>query len=117
MKKDKSGKESVEASRGVQQLNEIDNIYDMQNNKTVTKTIRENQIQKNIYGRYFYFSDNFWIDSKIQDAKIKTKVKQIKFASKEYFNLLDKYSETAQYLSLGQNVRFLLNNEIYEIIE
>ncbi|MBN1445349.1 MAG: VWA domain-containing protein [Candidatus Omnitrophica bacterium] len=71
---------------------------------------------KNIQGRAVYQSSNIWIDSEIQNVR-NANIKKIQFASAEYFELIDKEPESAQFLSLGRNVQFLLNNTVYEIYE
>jgi len=45
------------------------------------------------------------------------KVIRIKFASDKYFELLEKHPESAEFLSLGRNVRFELKKKVYEIYE
>jgi Ca-activated chloride channel homolog len=73
------------------------------------------QVQ-NIQGRAVYQSGKFWVDSYLQERK-SVKTMQIKFASDEYFEFLKNQPESAQFLALGQNVRFLLDGIYYEIIE
>lgn len=120
---EKSGKDSVRASKELQALNKVDNIGDTRQGeerlkfkdnsgdiKNLTSQIR------NIQGRAVYQTDKFWIDSAIQQIR-KVKVNRIKFASQKYFDLLKKEPEAALFLALGKNVRFVINNRIYEIHE
>jgi hypothetical protein len=71
---------------------------------------------KNIQGRAVYNIENNWVDSQIQQKKTQ-KSKRIQFASSEYFDLIDKEPLSAQFLALGKNVRFVLNDTLYEIYE
>ncbi len=70
---------------------------------------------RNIQGRAVYQSGNKWIDSKVQEAN--KKAEQIKFASKRYFDLLEKSPEIADFYALGQNVTFVYENKIYQVHE
>jgi hypothetical protein len=41
----------------------------------------------------------------------------VKFNSDEYFSLLKKYPDAAQWLSVGTNVQLLLDDTVYEVVE
>ncbi|MBN2353307.1 MAG: VWA domain-containing protein [Spirochaetales bacterium] len=71
---------------------------------------------KQVNGRAFYNSGREWNDADIQNQKAK-KTNRVQFASTEYWNLLKNKPETARYLALGTNVRFMLDGELYEIYE
>jgi Ca-activated chloride channel family protein len=71
---------------------------------------------KNIQGRAIYQTNEEWIDLYVQNSK-NQKANKIQFASTEYFTLLNKYPETSQFLSLGKNVKFVYNKDLYEIYE
>ncbi|HPO49288.1 MAG TPA: VWA domain-containing protein, partial [Spirochaetota bacterium] len=118
MKKDKSGKNSVFASRQFQNLNNADNISE-QKEEIYKEGLDIRSFQnKNIQNRTFYLNDKYWIDSAIYEKKNNNlKVKKIKFASNSYFELLNKKGDISRYLALGKNIRFLYQNEIYEIYE
>ena len=121
--KQKSGDRSVTASEELQSLFQAGNYgetkqgsgrmnyKDSQGNKmNLTQQVR------NIQGRAVYQSGKFWVDSELQNQKVKNQ-KRIQFNSDEYFNLLKAKPETAQFLALGQNVRFYYDNTYYEIYE
>jgi Ca-activated chloride channel homolog len=121
--KSESGKGSVTASQEVQSLNGAINFSQTQqgNTRMNYKDSRGNdknlsQQVKNILGRAVYQQDKFWIDSKLQNQNNAKKVR-IQFNSDEYYTLLNKEPETAQFLSLGQNVRFIHKNIFYEVYE
>ena len=69
-----------------------------------------------VNGKSFYQNGAQWIDSTAQNAKA-AKSQRIKFASAEYFDLLAKNQDAAQWLALGQNVQFTLGDTLYEVFE
>lgn len=121
--KDKSGRGSVVVSEEFQKLNSATNYNQMQqgSERLVYKDSKGNvknlsQQVKNISGRAVYQQDKFWVDSELQKRQT-SNVKRIQFNSDEYFKLLNKEPETAQFLALGQNVRFYHKNVFYEVYE
>lgn len=121
--KSKSGTASVQASEEIQDLNNVYNFSQTKIGKSrlnvkdkMGRKINLTQQVKNVQGRAFYNANNLWIDSKIQSKKYKSEIK-IKFASKKYFNLLRRNPEVSSYMALGKNVKFILNNNYYEIYE
>ena len=121
--KDKSGRGSVEVSEEFQGLNSATNYSQTQQGKERlsykdSKGNLQNLSQqvKNVLGRAVYQQDDYWVDSELQNQSIKNK-KRIQFNSDEYFALLKNEPKTAQFLALGQNVRFHHNNIYYEVYE
>ncbi len=121
--KDKSGRGSVEVSEEFQGLNSASNIKQtQQGNERLSYTDSEGnkrnltQQVKNVLGRAVYQQNKFWVDSELQKRETKNK-KRIKFNSDEYYTLLNKEPETAQFLALGQNVKFYHKNIFYEVYE
>lgn len=120
---DKSGRGSVEVSEEFQGLNTATNYSQTQQGKDrlVYKDSKGNlqnlsQQVRNVLGRAVFQQDKFWVDSELQKRKTKN-AKRIQFNSNEYFDLLNKEPDTAQFLALGQNVRFYHNNVYYEVYE
>ena len=121
--REKSGRKSVTTSEEFQNLNSAGNISQTQQgnerlNYVDSKGINRNLTQqvKNISGRAIYQQDEFWVDSELQNQSDVKKVR-VQFNSDEYFKLLNKEPETAQFLALGQNVRFYHKNVFYEVYE
>jgi Ca-activated chloride channel family protein len=121
--KSKYGAPSVRASKEVQRMNYADNFAQTrQGQARMNFTDKEggvtNLVQqvKNIQGRAIYNTGKFWVDSQVQLQRSR-KVKRIQFASEDYFKLLREEPQSAQFLALGQNVRFVMNNQVYEIYE
>lgn len=120
---EKSGGRSVRVSKEVQQMNVASNYAQARPGKSRLKfTDKEGKTQDmsqqviNIQGRAVYNTGKFWVDSYVQTQK-NQQVKRIQFASDEYFAFLKKEPRSAQFLALGQNIRFVLDNNIYEIYE
>lgn len=121
--REKSGRGSVVVSEEFQKLNTASNYNQMQqgSERLVYKDSKGHirnlsQQVRNVSGRAVYQQDNFWIDSELQNQSSIKKVR-LQFNSDEYFRLLNKEPETAQFLALGQNVRFYHKNIFYEIYE
>ncbi|HEX9251045.1 MAG TPA: VIT domain-containing protein [Ignavibacteriaceae bacterium] len=121
--KEKSGSGSIRVSEEFQSLNSAINYNQtQQGNERLSYTDSEgnkrnlSQQVKNVMGRAVYQQDKFWVDSELQERQTKN-VKRIQFNSDEYFALLNKEPETAQFLALGQNVRFYYKDVFYEVYE
>jgi Ca-activated chloride channel homolog len=121
--KEKSGDKSVIVSEEFQGLNQASNYAETKQgggrmNYKDDKGLERNLTQqvKNIQGRAVYQSGKFWVDSELQNQKVKNQ-KRIQFNSDEYFKLLNNKPGTAQFLALGQNVRFYYDDTFYEIYE
>jgi Ca-activated chloride channel family protein len=123
MSKSKSGGGSVRASKEVQQMNEASNYAQARAGESrLNFKDSEGRVQnltaqvKNIQGRAIYNVGKFWVDSRVQQQKNQP-INRIQFASVEFFDLLKKRPLSAQFLALGKNIRFVLDNKIYEIYE
>ncbi|MGE5671193.1 MAG: VIT domain-containing protein [Fibrobacterota bacterium] len=122
--KSKSGAPSARASSELQALNQsvnTDQIKEKQSrleykdDKGVSRNITR-QV-KMIQGRAFYNNGQFWTDIELQKQKQQGNKKRIQYASTEYYNLINQYPESSQYLALGRNVQFVMNQQIFEIFE
>jgi len=119
----KSGPRGVTASKELEALKNAKNYGEIyQGQSRLNYTDKEGKLQnlaaqtKNLQGRAIYQAGGFWVDSKIQTLK-KPQIQRIQFASPEYFALLEKEPESAQFMALGKNVRFVLKERVYEIFE
>ena len=119
----KSGHRSNQVSTEFQELNNAKNLIDTRQGQERMYTVNEegkklysSQQVRNIQGRAFYQSGEFWIDSDLQKQKPLQTIR-IKFGSEDYFELLDDQRETSQYMALGQNVRFVHDQVFYEIYD
>jgi Ca-activated chloride channel family protein len=121
--KEKSGDRSVTVSEEFQGLNQATNYAETKQGSGRMGYVDDNGHQqnltqqvRNIQGRAIYQSGKFWVDSDLQNQKMQIQ-KRIQFNTDEYFSLLKDKPETAQFLALGQNVRFYYDNTFYEIYE
>ena len=69
-----------------------------------------------VNGRNFFLNGKQWVDGTVQ-SQANAKRARIQFNSEEYFALLRQHPTVAPWLALGQNVQFVLNETIYEILE
>jgi Ca-activated chloride channel family protein len=79
-----------------------------------TRLIQYTQNARYLDGRAFYLNGNQWVDSNVSKQNSANEVR-LKFGSPEYFDFSAKHPEARTYLSLGQNVRLLLANTVYDI--
>ncbi|NNG26348.1 MAG: hypothetical protein HKM87_02380, partial [Ignavibacteriaceae bacterium] len=121
--KEKSGDRSVTVSEEFQGLNQATNYAETKQGSGRMGYVDDNGHQqnltqqvRNIQGRAIYQSGKFWIDSDLQNQKMQNQ-KRIQFNTDEYYKLLEDKPETAQFLALGQNVRFYYDDTFYEIYE
>ncbi|MFB3057802.1 MAG: VWA domain-containing protein, partial [Ignavibacteriaceae bacterium] len=121
--KQKSGDRSVTVSEEFQGLNQASNFAETKQGSGRMDYVDDNGIVqnlthqvKNVQGRAIYQSGKFWVDSELQKRKANNE-KRIQFNTDEYFKLLNDKPETAQFLALGQNVRFYFDDTFYEIYE
>lgn len=67
-------------------------------------------------GRAVYQIGNGWVDSKLQSVRNQN-LRRVQFASREWFEMLYHEPESAQFLALGRNVRFVMRDEVVEVYE
>ena len=123
-----SGASSVRSSSGIQNMNQAESLSSVAAPKrklesksgfTSANDLTNQKVSENIQmnnGRAFYLNSNVWIDELVQ-VNEKLNTEKIKFASEEYFTLLNNVPEVYNYLAMGNNIRFVANNRIYEIFE
>ncbi|HWW62077.1 MAG TPA: VWA domain-containing protein, partial [Thermoanaerobaculia bacterium] len=103
----KNARNSAQVNQGKKRLDYKDSAGATQNLATQMKNVR---------GRAVYQVGNNWIDSDVQAARDQT-VRRVRFASAEYFDLLNKEPHAADFLALGRNVRFVAGGRIYDVYE
>jgi Ca-activated chloride channel family protein len=109
----RDGAASVKASKEVEAMKNAQNLAQANQSRQ-----QVNAQSRNVQGRAVYQTGNNWIDSKVQSLKNQQNVRRVQFASPEWFELLHKDPNAAQFLALGKNVRFALNDrEIVEVFE
>jgi Ca-activated chloride channel homolog len=69
-----------------------------------------------VSGRNFFQNGQQWIDAEVQNHANVPRLR-IQFGSAEYFELVNKWPQTAPWLALGNQIQFVLNGKVYEIHE
>lgn len=69
-----------------------------------------------VAGKTFYQNEKQWIDTDTQKMQQAKRVR-VQFNSKEYFELAAKEPRALRWLSLGQNVQFVIGDTVYEVYE
>ncbi|NWF50418.1 MAG: VWA domain-containing protein [Ignavibacteriaceae bacterium] len=119
----KTGESSVLVSKEFQELSTAGNLSQTQQGKDRMYYSDDRGNLRNlgqqvrlVQGRAFYQNGIYWIDSRLQDGKVKNQ-KRIQFNSEEYFDLLNQNPGNGQVLALGKNVLFEWKNVVYEVYE
>ncbi len=120
----KSGAPSARASSELQALNQSVNTDQIKEKQSRLEYKDDKGVSRNItsqvkmvQGRAFYNNGDFWTDIELQKQQQHGNKKRIQYASTEYFNLINQYPESSQYLALGRNVQFIMHRQMYEIYE
>lgn len=80
------------------------------------RLVQYSQQAQFVAGKNFFQNDRQWIDAAVQQNQDLSRIR-IQFGSAEYFKLAAAEPKARQWLALGQNVQFVLNNRIYDIYE
>ena len=120
---EKSGANSVRSSVEVQELNSVTNMaqtrqgmdrMNYRNKKGETSNLVSNT--RNVRGRAFYQQGENWVDSDLTKSKNQKLEKvNVKYGSKEYFELLNNDPEIAAYLAISNKVNFVHKNRNYVV--
>ena len=95
----------------------------MQETVTVTGDINSSEnayvvdgatVVKKVGVKTFYLENGVWIDSEFKE-EAKTPETKMRFASDEYFDLIAKEKELAQYFALGEQVVVVWKGRVYRI--
>ena len=71
---------------------------------------------KKVGAKTFYLENDAWVDSEFKEESKLSEVK-LKFASDEYFNLITKELDLAQFFALGKQVIVVWKGKVYRIVE
>ena len=105
-----SGEQAVRTSKDLKEKKE-----------TVTITSDDDEILKvgnvrKVGVKTFYEENGIWIDGEFKDEAKLTEIK-LQFASNEYFDLISKEKELAQFFALGEQVVVVWKGKIYRIVK
>ncbi len=112
---ERSGADAVQMS--VQQNVQKSNISiasrddESSENQVLVRRTINNQFVGN---RNFFLENNAWVDA---EYKSDTKLSEVRvqFASEEYFDLIEKNRELAQYFAMGEEVVVIWKDRIYRV--
>ena len=62
----------------------------------------------------FYLRDGIWVDSKYKNGQ---SVKDIKYLSKKYFDILKDRPELGEYFAVAKNILVVIDSHCYRVIE
>ncbi len=74
----------------------------------------QNKTLRKIGAKTFYLENGVWIDSEFKEASKLPEIK-LQFASNEFYDLITKEKDLAQYLSLGEKVVVVWKGKVYRI--
>ncbi|MBU1486755.1 VWA domain-containing protein [bacterium] len=69
---------------------------------------------KHVGAKTFYLQDGVWVDSKYKEGR---EVKEVKYLSQEYLDLLRRKPEIGRYFALSKNIIVLFEGEYYRVTE
>ena len=78
--------------------------------------VQNSVVSQYVNAKNFQNQNNTWIDAEYS-GKTRLPETTVKFASDEYFELINRNRELAQYFSLGRQVTVVWNNRVYKVIE
>jgi Ca-activated chloride channel homolog len=109
---DASGQGAVMASKDAKEKKEALSLADKDDSNEVIR--RESNVQK-IGVKTFYLENGVWIDSEFKEETKMPEVK-LQFAGDEFFVLISKEKELAQYFSLGEKVLVVWKGKVYRVV-
>jgi Ca-activated chloride channel family protein len=71
---------------------------------------------RTLAGKTFFQNGPIWIDQEAQELPLSAPRRQLKFASKEYFDLLAAHPSLSQWLSVGPAVQVAIGQELIEVV-
>jgi len=81
-----------------------------------TRVVQYTQRAKYVAGRAFFQNGNQWVDSNVAKQNGNASVR-VKFGSDDYFALIANNPNARPWLALGQNIKLVLNNTVYDIYD
>ncbi len=106
-----SGKDAVQASKKSQAQQEVIKV-DSENEDA----IRIAGNLKKVGAKTFYLENGVWIDAEFKE-EAKLAETKLEFASNEYFDLITKEKDLAQYFALGEQVVVVWKGKVYRIVK
>ncbi len=102
-----SGEAAVKASKQKAEMERSDKVVI---NPSTNDALRQ------VAGKTFYLRDGVWTDSEFK-AEAKLPEVNLKFASEEYFKLINQTPKLADFFALGQRVTVVWQGKVYRVVE
>jgi len=106
----RDSKKAREQQANVSVYSDEDEIIQLSKNKDGVQTV------KKVGVKTFYLKDGVWVDSAYKKTAGLREMK-LKFASNEYFDLINKEKALAKYFAIGEKVLVVLNGRVYHVLE
>ena len=106
-----TGQGAVQASKSVRDKKESLSIREDETDKDLI--VLQKSLRK-IGTKTFYLENDVWVDSEFKEEAKLPEIK-LQFASNEFFDLITKEKDLAQYFSLGEKVVVVWKGKIYRI--
>ncbi len=121
MKMARGGEAGVAGATSNQVLRNAGKLSDFQQAQAFAQLDHQNaglpqQTVRHVQGRAFYKNASQWVDARVAERP-NSRVVRVVFDSPEYYELLERQPQVANWLSVGRNVQILLDDTIYEIVE
>lgn len=105
-----SGEQAVTASKERKNKQEAEKVTSEDDEILKTGNVKKAGVKT------FYEENGVWIDGEFKEESKLTEIK-LKFASDEFFDLIAKEKELAQYFSLGEQVVVVWKGKVYRVIK
>jgi Ca-activated chloride channel family protein len=105
-----TGEGAIKASKDAKKKQE--NVSIDEDNEAMT--VQTNVSVKKVGVKTFYLENGVWIDSEFKEESKLAETK-LQFASNEYFDLVTKEKELAQFFALGEQVIVVWKGKVYRI--
>jgi Ca-activated chloride channel homolog len=115
--RDKSGAGAVQMSVQQNTMQQNMSVAADRKEEAERQVLVQNSISSQFVGnKNFQNQNNVWIDTEFTD-KVRLPEVTIKFGSNEYFDLVNRERDLAQYLALGQQVVVVWKNKVYKVVQ
>ncbi len=105
-----SGQRAIRASKEAKKKQTAETVISEDD-----ETIKTGAVKK-VGAKTFYLENDVWIDSEFKEESKMPETKLV-FASEEFFNLINRETELAQFFSLGEQVIVIWKGKIYRIVK
>jgi Ca-activated chloride channel family protein len=105
-----TGQEAVTASKAAKAKQNTVTLSDERDDESV----KRQKFVKKVNLKTFYLENNVWVDGEFREETKLPEVK-LRFMSPEYFDLIRKEKDLAQYFSLGEDVIVVWKDKVYRV--